>query len=805
VLQHGALPDPLAAAVPQPARASDPAISEEATRQQVIDRLKQVSDVAGAADITSWEFDLRSGEFTWTSKRQVTFGLDDVPLKDYLGALRGIIVEADRPLLTEAAARAIAENRETYSYKFRVNGKDGEIHHINNVCKLLRNSRGKFRYIMGVTIDITQEVRANALLAERAEENRRLAERLSMAAEGANMGSWEIDLAAGRFLWVDYAIKAAGLRPEDFGSLEDYAQFVVPEDRNLMPDAIKACVADGTLRFAICYRFRGRAGKVVHIRSCGRVLLNERGRPVRAFGVAWDATEERLAQQRFQRAIVGTQDGLWELDVIADQLWCSPRVALLLGYPAAQLEQNNFWRQLVHPDDSPCFTAATLAHYRSEAPFDLEIRLQTRGGEYRWFRARATAERDAAGRAQRLSGSLQDVTEARAAREQLLRATQAAEDANRAKSDFLANMSHEIRTPMNGIVGMAGLLLETTLDPAQRDYAHTIRSSADSLLLVINDVLDLSKIETGKLELVKADFDLHTLVNDVAAVLGYQAAAKGLKLSVELDAAVSRRVHGDAQRLRQCLMNLAGNAIKFTSAGQVAIQVRVLEDRGRALTSFQVLDSGIGIAPEVLPRLFQPFVQADTSSTRHFGGTGLGLSIVRRLVELMGGQVNVVSEVGKGSAFSFTLALQPAADAASELARNEPLAPQPQFSGTVLLVEDNPVNQKVATRVLQRLGLQVDTADNGQIGIERFTKASYDIVLMDVQMPIMDGVNATTKIRELEAIEMRRRTPICALTANVLPADRERCKAAGMDDFLTKPLDVERLCGVLRRLAIGAQ
>ncbi len=660
-----------------------------APQTALIERLNVTTKAAG---IAPWEFDINSDCFSWHGPRPPCFGMDDVPLKDYFRTLTTIVLPEDRGVLLSTPAEAIAKNMDSYEYTFRVQGVDGQIHHMQNYARIMRDKRGQVRYIVGVTWDVTRDVLTTQMLKTRAE---------------------------------------------------------------------------------------------------------------------------------------------------------------------------------------------------------------------------------------------------------------AAQAASRAKSHFLANVSHEIRTPMNGIIGMTGLLIETHLDRTQRDYAETIRSSADSLLTVINDILDFSKIEAGKLELESIELDLRANVEDVGSAMAFQAATKGLELIVNVEPQITGRVLGDPQRLRQCLVNLVGNAVKFTEAGEIVIEVRSRQGAdGDPLTYFEVRDTGIGIDEKALETLFQPFVQADSSTTRHFGGTGLGLSIVRRLVELMGGEIGVASEVGIGSRFFFTLPLKPAPASAPErrissgaggrilivddnvtnqrvlssqlahagyavttvgsgsaaldelqhattsdhpfdmvitdfqmpdmdgamlgeriigmpdlantrlvmltsldrhgdtprlaalgfaayltkpvrvremldaVARvmsggprqwqmdTQPMitlnmltqsAAQQRFRGHVLLVEDNFVNQKVAVKFLERLGCTVEVAGHGAEGVAACQQRHFDIVLMDLQMPVMDGMTATRKIREWETTG---HIPIIALTANAMTGDRELCEAAGMDGYLTKPIEVERLRSILAKYGL---
>lgn len=565
---------------------------------------------------------------------------------------------------------------------------------------------------------------------------------------------------------------------------------------------------------------RADGTRLAILKTVKRVQLNGQERLLECFV---DISERKRAQDALRvttdRLTLATRAGgvgIWDYDVIHERLVWDNQMFSLYGIAPDRFNgAYEAWKTGLHPDDQQRGDEEIQLALSGQKEFDTEFRVIWPDGSIHNIRALALVQRDASGRALHMIGTNWDITALKQAEAKLLESNKKLEGAteravemsrqahiaNIAKSEFLANMSHEIRTPMNGVIGMTDLLLETPLNAEQRRCAEIVRASGAALLNLINDILDFSKIEAGKLDLETLDFDLRSLLANFSALLAPQAEKKGLEFSCDIAPDVPAYVNGDPGRLRQILLNLTSNAIKFTPHGKVAVQVsRVSATPTVTVLRFVVRDSGIGIPSDKQELLFQKFTQVDASIARHFGGSGLGLAISKQLVLLMDGEIGVSSVVGQGSEFWFTVCfaacLHPHIAHLPQAISNK----KPRWHGLrILLAEDNLVNQKVARGFLEAFDLQVDVVDDGAQAIQALSTTPYALVIMDMQMPEMDGIEATRLIRSEHSAVLNHQITIVAMTANAMQEDQDKCFEAGMNDYISKPVSSASLASILKK------
>jgi PAS domain S-box-containing protein len=509
--------------------------------------------------------------------------------------------------------------------------------------------------------------------------------------------------------------------------------------------------------------------------------------------------DAKAMRSKLEFAIESVGDGYFEVDLETMALTPNPKFTEALGFKAGQKDANDL-RDFMHPDDAPA-ASANLAMCRDGLAdgWNQDLRVRMPAGQYRWMTLRARIlEASETSRRRLLIGSLVDLSGRKRLEAEMVAAKEAAVASARAKGEFLANMSHEIRTPLNGVLGMAQSLEASNLSEADREKVAVILDCGSSLMSLLNDVLDLSKIEAGKLEIVSVDEDFVQAMSRTRKLFQSQAEEKGLELTMMVDEAFPKRLRFDPVRVRQCVSNLLSNAIKFTAAGsvEVAMSARAMPDGG-SLVSVRIMDTGIGMSEEAVGRLFGVFEQADSSTTRRFGGSGLGLFISRQLARMMGGDIVVESREGKGSTFTLTFMAQDSA-AAQPTATEAPQAARARGSlrgVKVLLTDDNAINRQVIRLFLAPHGCEITEAANGEEALDKLSSQPFDIVLLDVHMPVMDGKEAVQRIRA--SSDSWSKLPVIALTADAMSGDRERYLALGMTDYVAKPVDQRELISKL--------
>ncbi len=750
--------------------------------------------------------------------------------------------------------------------------KDGaQVWLLVNASPLL-DERGGYVGALWMASEITERKRVEALI-QRGEQQLAAAQRV------AHLGSWEWDVTTDQLSWSDELYRIFGLEPGELTpTYAGYLAQLHPDDVDMVNAAVGAAMHGGG-EYQFEHRLIRKDGEIGWIRSRGKVVFDETGAPLRLHGTGLDITASKRTEEALQHSSARNRllrrmataaneaSGLEELlqvaleEIRAHTGWNIGHARMCFDDHTDGAANLTIWSQ--DPELLQAQAAAMEAMRRgpltglvgevlatgsaawtidmsdtstSNGPL-LAARLGLVGGFcfpvlvgaqvtcVLEFLSDRPIEPDAAflETINQVSSQLARVAERQRAGEELASARDAAMEASRLKSEFLATMSHEIRTPMNGVIGLTGLLLGTQLDVGQRQYAEGVQVAGEALLTIINDLLDFSKIEAGKLDLETVDFDVVRVVEEVAGLMGQSARQKGLRLVTLCAPDLPTAVLGDPARLRQVLLNLSSNAVKFTEAGEITLRARRDPSTSPEGSStppavgnirFEVIDSGIGIAEGDVLRMFEPFAQADASTTRRFGGTGLGLAISRRLVRAMGGDLGVDSEPGRGSTFWFRVPLPPSpaipslttppvlqAGIANGLPSDAPRAlSAPEGADTrrrVLVVEDSPINQMVACGILKQLGYGADIAADGLAALEALQRTEYVAILMDCQMPRMDGYSATGEIRSREGGS--RHTPVIAMTAGAIDGDRERCLAAGMDDYISKPVKPKAIESALDR------
>lgn len=784
-------------------------VEAESTRQVADVLRKREAELQRAQAIArcgSWEYDVLQDQLSWSEELYRIHGWQP----DQPPVMGEAVLAYLHPEDQDKYRREVLDKAQTlqpFESDLRIVHADGTIVYIESRGEPVFDSQHNLIAIRGTVQDVSDRKRVEEAL-RKSEANLKRAQAI------AHLGHWEYNRQTQAVYWSEELRRIHGLDPEQPITLADAVRFAHPDDnkkyRHEILDPVEAETAFATDLRIVC-----DDGTVRFIEARGEPRFNAHQQIVGYQGTVQDITDRKLAEEalrqseeRWQLAIAGANDGIWDHNLVSNEHFLSPRcLEILGGCLLEEVDCFDKWLQRVHPDDQPILCQA-LAQYleRQTSQYVAEYRMRCQDGTYKWILSRGQAVWNAEGVAFRMVGSMTDISDRKQAEQELARAKEAAEAANQAKSTFLAHMSHELRTPLNVILGMAQLLSRDAAPSSrQREYLDLIVSSGDHLLQVINQVLDLARIEAGELVVSPQPTPLFTLLGSLHDLFSPSCASKHLQMHLEIDPAVPPEVLVDAQKLRQVLMNLIGNAIKFTDLGSITLRVTLVESQLPNATPspvqsicFAVQDTGFGIAPDDLQRIFESFAQ--TAAGRQASeGTGLGLTISQRLVRAMGGTLTVTSTLGQGSTFRVVLPVQclSANSPAGPLSEQAAVPPAQLLPYRVLVVDDQKHNRLLLVRFLSQVGFQVQEVATGRDAIAYWQTWQPHLICMDLRMPGMDGCEATRQIRAEEEThrktDQRNRVVIIALTAQAFERDRHTALAAGCDDYLTKPFILDEL------------
>lgn len=735
-----------------------------------------------------WVLNLDSNDLYWSDE---VYRIHALPIGTDVSKVDAISFYVDdaQELITKYV-EACATLGEQYDDIFRFKDAHGNLKWVRAIGKPVYQD-GKIKKLMGTFQDVSE-------LIEKEKELQRSREYFKLAISGSNLGIWDWHFERNTVNYDKNWCEMLGLdfdqTPKDFSVWESH---VHPDDKEIALKKINEYINGNTKSYEITFRMKHTDGHWVYILSKGRFSeYDEKGKPIRLTGTHLDITDSVEKSQiidetnkRLEIALEASTNAVWEWDLLSKKHIWDKQMYIMFDCDQSD-DPERCWHERVHPADKDIIGKEIQNAIESGDKYEGLFRLFDRENKIKHIKTVAVILKDELGRPIKLLGVNQDISDDFKRTKELENAKNKAIIADNAKSEFLANMSHEIRTPLNGIMATASLLSETKLTQEQAEMVRIINSSGNGLTHILNDILDFSKIESGKLEINPISFNTHKFFDDISVMANHLLSNKDVHFELNKEVNIPNVIISDDLRIRQILMNLVSNSVKFTSHGIITLNIFVKDQN----IHFKISDTGIGIDSQKIPKLFKPFTQMDSSTTRNFGGTGLGLSICKKLAQLMNGDIQYIDEAGEGAVFEFYVPFTiPKNDKVEEIEKN---VSHTVIAGEkVLLVEDNLTNQKVASLILKKVGVDFDIANNGQEAVDLIQNNQYKCVFMDVQMPVMDGIEATKKIREFNTDIL-----IIAMTANAFMEDKNRCLEAGMNDYLSKPISLGKVRDSLNKI-----